>query len=80
MFESKITRKGQVTIPVTIRKAIGLNAGERVVFTQVADGTIVLRSKRRSILKLKGLLNDAKGERKVTIDEMNIGRADGGLG
>jgi len=75
MSESTITSKGQVTIPADIRKALDLAAGERVVFTQVDDGTTVMRVKRRSILEIKGLLKDAKASRKVTIDEMNIGRS-----
>ena len=32
MSEATITSKGQVTIPAEIRKALGLSAGERVVF------------------------------------------------
>jgi len=39
MSESTITSKGQVTIPADIRKALDLAAGERVVFTQLDDGT-----------------------------------------
>ena len=75
MSESTITSKGQVTIPADLRKALGLTAGERVVFTQLEDGTAVMRVKRRTILELKGLLKGAKARRKVTIDEMNIGRS-----
>ena len=75
MSESTITSKGQVTIPADIRKALGLSTGERVVFTQLDDGTTVMRVKRRSIGELKGLLKGANAKREVTIDEMNIGRS-----
>jgi AbrB family looped-hinge helix DNA binding protein len=75
MSESTITSKGQVTIPADIRKALGLTAGERVVFTQLEDGTTVMRVKRRSILELKGVLKGPKARRKVHIDEMNIGNS-----
>ncbi len=74
MSESTITSKGQVTIPADIRKALDLAAGEKVVFTQLEDGTTVMRVKRRSIQELKGLLKKVKTGRKVGIDEMNIGR------
>ena len=75
MPEATITSKGQVTIPADIRKAMGLSAGERVIFTQLDDGTIVFRAKRRSILELKGLLKHARtGKRPVSVRDMNIGR------
>ena len=45
------------------------------MFTQLDDGTTVMRVKRRSILELKGQQKDAKATRKVTIDKMNIGRS-----
>jgi antitoxin PrlF len=76
MSEATMTSKGQVTIPAEIRKAMGLTAGERVVFTQLDDGTTVMRAKTRSILELKGLLKPARGKkRKVAIKDMNIGRS-----
>lgn len=74
MSEATLTSKGQVTIPAEIRKAMGLSAGERVVFTQLDDGTTVMRAKTRSILDLKGLLKAAAKKRKVSVDDMNIGR------
>lgn len=74
MSEATITSKGQITIPAEIRKALGLSAGERVVFTRLDDGTTVMRAKTRSLQDLKGLLKPAVGKRKVSIDDMNIGR------
>lgn len=74
MSEATMTSKGQVTIPAEIRKAMSLSAGERVVFTQLDDGTTVMRAKTRSILQLKGLLKAATKKRKVSVDDMNIGR------
>ena len=75
MPEATVTSKGQVTIPADIRKAMGLFPGERVIFTQLDDGTIVFRAKRRSILQLKGLLKHARtGKRPIPVRDMNIGR------
>jgi antitoxin PrlF len=75
MSEATITSKGQVTIPAEIRRAMGLTAGERVVFTQLDDGTTVFRAKRRSVLELKGFLkNERRRKRAVRISDMNIGR------
>lgn len=75
MSEATITSKGQVTIPAEIRRAMGLTAGERVVFTRLDDGTTVFRAKRRSIMELKGFLKRVKGKKRpVPIKDMNIGR------
>jgi len=74
LSEATMTSKGQVTIPADIRKALGLSAGERVVFTRLEDGTTVMRAKTRSILDLKGMLKSKRGKRKVAIEDMNIGR------
>lgn len=75
MSEATVTSKGQVTIPADIRKALGLSAGERVVFTRLDDGTTVMRAKSRSILELKGMLKPVRGRRKVPVEDMNIGRS-----
>lgn len=72
MSEAMVTSKGQITIPLQVRRALGISAGERVVFTEVADGTIVMRSKRRSILELKGMLKP-RARRKVATADMAIG-------
>jgi len=75
MSEATVTSKGQVTIPAEIRRAMGLSAGERVVFTQLDDGTTVFRAKRRSIMELRGFLKPARRrKRPVAVKEMNIGR------
>jgi antitoxin PrlF len=74
MSEATVTSKGQLTIPADIRSALGLTTGERVVFTRLADGTTVMRVKRRSIMQLKGLLKPARGKKKVSIAAMDIGR------
>lgn len=75
MSEATITSKGQVTIPADIRKALGLSAGERVVFTRLDDGTTIMRAKTRSIMDLKGMLKPARVRRKIPVEDMNIGRS-----
>jgi antitoxin PrlF len=40
---STITSKGQVTIPVEIRKKLGLTSGAKIAFVVDDDGTISLR-------------------------------------
>lgn len=74
MSEATVTTKGQITIPADIRKALGLVAGERVVFTQLDSGTTIMRAKSRSIMDLKNLLKPAPRGRKIAIEDMKIGR------
>ena len=62
-----------MTIPADIRNALGLSAGQRVVFTRLEDGTTIMRAKTRSVLELRGMLKPA-GRHKVSVEEMNIGR------
>lgn len=41
--QSRLTIKGQVTIPRDIRAALGLKPGERVEFVRTASGETVIR-------------------------------------
>ncbi len=43
---TKLNKKGQVTIPATIRRAMGLKPGDRVEFTALTDSTVRLDAMR----------------------------------
>lgn len=76
MSEATVTSKGQITIPVDVRTTLSLQAGERVEFTTLDDGTVIMRPKNRSLLDLGGMLKGAGSRKtKVSVDEMNIGRS-----
>ncbi|TLY64175.1 MAG: AbrB family transcriptional regulator, partial [Gammaproteobacteria bacterium] len=49
MAFATLTSKGQATIPLKVRTAARLKTGDRIHFTVLADGTIILRVKNRSI-------------------------------
>ncbi len=72
MSEATVTSKGQITIPVDIRQSLGLQAQDRVTFTPMPDGTVVLRAKTKSILDLRGLLQPTPGL-VVSVDDMGLG-------
>ena len=73
MSSATLTSKGQTTIPKDIRDALGLKPKDRIHYTLMPDGTVIMRAKTRSILELQGLLHDP--ERKtVTIEEMRAWR------
>jgi AbrB family looped-hinge helix DNA binding protein len=42
---SKVSAKGQVTIPAELREAAGIKPGTDVVFTRLPDGRVLLRAK-----------------------------------
>ena len=50
---SKVSSKGQVTIPADVRLAAGIKPGTDVVFTTLSDGRVVLRAKTASAIDLK---------------------------
>ena len=50
---SKVSSKGQVTIPADVRLTAGIKPGTDVVFTTLSDGRIVLRAKTASAVDLK---------------------------
>jgi antitoxin PrlF len=70
--ESAVTSKGQITIPADVRRAMGLQTQDRVVFTVMPDGTTVMRAKTRSLYQLAGALK-CRGK-KLPVKKMRIGR------
>ncbi len=49
MAFATVTSKGQTTIPKEVRVAANLKSGDRIHFTVLVDGTIIVRVKNRSI-------------------------------
>lgn len=78
MASAALTSKGQVTIPVEIRRKLGLKAGDRVQFVERDNGEIVLKPKNRSIMDLHGAVKWTG--KPVTIEEMNETIAKGWAG
>lgn len=71
MSEAKLNNKGQITIPADIRRGLGLTAHDRLTFTLMPDGVVLLRAKKKSILDLKGMLTAAP-DSSVSIEEMRV--------
>ncbi|HEY0554429.1 MAG TPA: AbrB/MazE/SpoVT family DNA-binding domain-containing protein [Thermoanaerobaculia bacterium] len=53
MYFSTLTRKGQVTIPKTLRDQLGLRLGDRISF-HLRGEEIVLKPVHRTILDIEG--------------------------
>lgn len=56
-IESRISTKGQTTIPVEVREKLGLHAGDRIAFIEVDKGYLIL-PRNRSVTSLFGALSD----------------------
>lgn len=56
MTTATISEKGQLTVPIDIRRELGLKPHSRVEF-EVRDGEVVLR-RVRTVAELAGILKD----------------------
>jgi AbrB family looped-hinge helix DNA binding protein len=68
MAIATITSKGQTTIPRGVRDAARLKAGDRIHFTVLEDGTIIMRVKNRT---LRQISIKPPRKRAVTVEQMN---------
>lgn len=55
-FEATVTSKGQVTIPSRLRAGLRLQPGDKLVFTQDAQGEIRVQAKAHSLADLRGII------------------------
>ena len=68
--DATLTSRGQITIPKEIRDRLGLQPGDRMTFTLMPDGTVVMRVKSKSVMELAGLLRK-KGRKPVAIARLS---------
>lgn len=69
MAIATVTSKGQITLPIELRKSLHLATGDRVEFFSQSDGTVSLRALTGSIRDLKGIV--PKQAQPVPIEEMD---------
>jgi AbrB family looped-hinge helix DNA binding protein len=65
-----LTTKGQVTVPREIRDRLGLKSGDKMAFTMLSDGTVVMRPKTRRLADLAGSLT-RPGQPVVPVEDMS---------
>jgi antitoxin PrlF len=69
MPAATVTSKGQITIPVEVRKKHGIQTGDHLDFTENERGELVLRQKKGSLMDMFGGLKwDGPP---VSIEEIN---------
>ncbi|VCU67351.1 AbrB family transcriptional regulator [Pseudomonas synxantha] len=69
MATATLTSKGQITIPVQVRTALGLETGDRVEFVELEDGKFSMIAASKTVKDLKGLIR--KPAHTVSIEDMN---------
>ncbi len=56
MHKAKITSKGQITIPIEVRKAMGIKPGEKVIFSEGADNSEYILRRVGTMMDMAGSL------------------------
>ena len=69
MPAATLTTKGQITIPLSVRTALGLDAGDRVEFVETGDGEFTIVAATQPVQALKGIIR--RPEKPVTVEDMN---------
>lgn len=69
MTTATVTSKGQITIPVAVRTALGLVSGDRIEFIELADGQFAIVAATQSVTALKGMIR--KPKKPVSLAQMN---------
>lgn len=81
---AKISENGQITIPVEIRRLLGLKSGDKILFCQKQDGEVVLRNASAQAIKKAQAAFAGAAERmgisneddvQSLIDEVRYGKA-----
>lgn len=69
MATASVTSKGQITLPISIRKKLHLKTGDQVVFVETEGGEITVRAKKGNIMDLCGSLKWTG--KPVAVEEMD---------
>ena len=68
MTTATLSSKGQITIPLAVRRKLGVGTGDRVEFVELDNGQFALMPAIADVRTLRGIV--PKPRRPVSIDEM----------
>lgn len=69
-IDATLTSKGQTTIPKEIRDGLGMKTGDRMTFTLMPDGTVLMRVKSRNLAELAGMLHQT-GRNPLPVEQLS---------
>ena len=70
MTTSTISSKGQITIPKQIREFLKVEPSDRIAFTPLEEGKVLITYKQSQVSNLFGMLKHRRLEKPVTLAEM----------
>jgi antitoxin PrlF len=68
MATAKLTTKGRVTIPASVRSELHVKAGDRLEFVKISEGRFELVAAVKDVCSVKGMVSTSKA---VSLEEMN---------
>ena len=68
---AKVTSKGQVTIPVAIRKRLGIKDGDKLLFIEKPDGVVMMNTTMMALEKI-GRAFEGEAERLGLENEYDV--------
>ena len=69
---TKITSKGQVTVPKPVRDYLGLKPGSAVIFERLASGDVALRPVKRVAKRMRSPFEKLRGRATVKMSTESI--------
>lgn len=67
---AKISANGQITVPVEIRRLLGLKSGDKILFFQKQDGEVVMsNASTQAIRKAQAAFSDAAETMGITSED-----------
>ena len=69
-IQSKITAKGQTTIPVEVRAALGLNPGDRVDYV-IRQGKVEMIARNLRAADLAGIMGPPPSGKSLSLSEID---------
>lgn len=74
-IQSKLTSKGQTTIPLEVREYLNLQPGDKLVYT-LRNGKVEIRTRKVRAIDLAGILGRPPSGRSLSVEEMDDAIAD----
>ena len=68
--DATLTSKGQTTIPKEIRDSLQMKTGDRMTFTLMPDGAVLVRVKNKSISRVAGILR-RKARKRFAVKDLS---------
>lgn len=71
-YRARVTSKGQVTVPIVVREALGLRTGDDIIFKQTPNGYVVTKAVQASPFRryVGHLSADRKHGTDALVDEL----------